>query len=274
MLMSASWQVLKKDKELLVFPLISSICGLVLLAVFFVPVYQSGFFTSPDERTASNPPTIFYLVFFAFYFCSYFIVVFFNSAVIACAVMRMEGGDPTVSDGFRAAFSRLGTIAAWAFVSASVGLILKAIEDRSKLVGRIVAWLLGVAWTVASFLVIPILVVEGKGPIDALRESTAMLRKTWGQQLVGKLGFGAIFLIVRIPAIVLIVLGFMSVHSGGLTILSVLCFAAGVLWIFATSVYQSALSSTFQAAVYMYARDGQAPDGFDAQLITDVMTRR
>jgi len=274
MLMSASWQVLKKDKELLVFPLISGICGLVLLAAFFVPLYQSGFFGSSDKGAAQNPPAIYYLVFFAFYFCSCFVVVFFNSAIVACAVMRMEGGDPTVRDGFRAAFSRLGTIAAWAFVSASVGLILKAIEDRSKLVGKIVAWLLGVAWTVASFLVIPILVVEGKGPIDALRESTAMLRRTWGQQLVGKLGFGAIFVIVGIPAIVLIMLGFMTIHSEGFTILSVLCFAAGVLWILAASIYQSALSSIFQAAVYMYARDGQAPAGFDAQLITDAMTRR
>ena len=136
-------------------------------------------------------PLLYYGLLFLFYFLNYFIVIFFNSAVIACAILRMRGGEPTLSIGFNAALSRLPQIVGWALVAATVGLILRALENvarkRGNLVGQIVAGLLGMAWSVVTFLVVPILVVEKKGPFEAVKESAALLRKTWGEQLVGGL---------------------------------------------------------------------------------------
>src|SRR6266404_2198839 len=215
-LMSACWQVLKQDKGLLVFPLISGICCVLLLASFAAPLYLTNHWQPPARDAGSPQQAAYYGVLFLFYVCNYFVVVFFNSAIVACATLRMRGGEPTVGDGFRAAAARLPMIAGWAVVSATVGLVLRVIEDRSEKVGRFVAGLLGTAWTVVSFLVIPMLVVENKNPFTALKESTILLKKTWGEQVVGNFSFGLIFTVLAIPAFLLILL---AVFSGSLAVI-------------------------------------------------------
>jgi len=269
-LMSASWAVLKQDKEILTFPLLSGICCLLIFASFAIPIVSSGSWALPAENASTQQQIAYYGIMFLFYFCNYFVIVFFNSAIIACAAIRMKGGNPTIGDGFRAATARLPLIFGWALVCATVGLILRIIEDKSKTVGKIVAGLLGMAWTVVSFLVIPILVIEKKDPISALKESTALLKKTWGEQLVGNFSFGLIFLLLNIPAIILIVLGFVS--GSGVTLIT--CIILAVIYLIFIALIQSALQAIFQAAVYLYARGGEAPIGFETELLADSMTTK
>lgn len=266
-LMGASWQVLKQDREILIFPLMSGICCLLVLASFAIPILSSGNWEIPDEEVLKEQGIMYYGPLFLFYFCTYFIIVFFNSAIIACATIRMQGGDPTVGDGFRAALARIHLIFGWALVSATVGLVLRIIEDRSKTVGRIVAGLLGMAWAVVSFLVVPILVVEKKGPVQALKESTILLKETWGEQLVGNFSFGLIFFLLGVPAYILIALGFFS----GSFVVMATCTLFAVIYLIVIALIQSALQAIFQAAVYLYARDGGAPTGFDPELLADSM---
>ena len=269
-LMSACWQVLKQDKALLIFPLISGICCLLLMASFAVPLYLSNHWQPPGRDAAATQHVLYYSVLFLFYVCNYFVVIFFNAGIIACATMRMTGGNPSVADGFRAAATRLPVILGWAIVSATVGLMLRIIEAYSEKVGRFVAGLLGMAWTVVSFLVVPILVVENKNPFAALQESTALLKKTWGEQLVGNFSFGLIFFLLAIPAIVLIVLGFFTGSVAGIA----LCIAIAVVYLIVLGLVQSALQTIFQAAVFLYVRDGQVPDGFEADLLGNAMMTR
>jgi len=269
-LMGASWEVLKKDKEILIFPLISGICCLLVMASFAIPLFASDNWRPPGEEAAAGELVEYYGILFLFYFCNYFIIVFFNSAIIACAVIRMGGGDPTVGDGFRAAFSRIGLIVGWALVSATVGIILRIIEDRSKAVGKFVAGLLGLAWSVTSFLVVPILVVEKKGPITAVKDSAALLKKTWGQQIIGNFSFGLIFFVMSMPAIALIVIGVFT----GSPPATVAFVGLGVVYIIVLALIQSALQAVFQAAVYLYARDGETPQGFDSGLLRDAMLQK
>jgi Family of unknown function (DUF6159) len=266
-LMSECWQVLKQDKSLLVFPLISGICCLLLLASFAVPLYTTGNWQPPGHDATTQRQVAYYGTLFAFYVCNYFIVVFFNAAIVACAASRMGGGNPTIGDGLRAATSRLPVIAGWALVSATVGLILRIIEDRSEKIGQIVAGLLGMAWTVVSFLVVPILVVENKGPIAALQDSTTLLKKTWGEQLVSNFSFGMIFFLLAIPAIGLIILG---VAAGSSAVL-ILCAGLAVIYLIVLALVQSALQAIFQTALYLYARDGQVPPGFHAEVLGTAM---
>jgi hypothetical protein len=269
-LMSACWQVLKQDKALLLFPFMSGICCLLLLASFAVPLYATNHWQPPGAGAAPARQAAYYGVLFLFYLCNYFVVIFFNAAIVACATDRLNGGQATVGDGFRAAAARLPVIAGWAVVSATVGLILRLIEDRSKWVGRLVAGLLGAAWTVVSFLVVPILVVENKGPFAALQESAGLVKKTWGQQLVGNFSFGLIFFLMAIPAVVVVVLGIVSGNAalmlGGIGL--------GVIYLIILGLVQSALQSIFQAAVFLYARDGQVPEGFEAELLGNAMVRK
>jgi hydrogenase-4 membrane subunit HyfE len=269
-LMSACWQILKKDKEMLVFPLFSGICCLLLLASFALPLYFTSTWRPPEGDAGTARQVVYYGTLFLFYVCNYFVAIFFNCAIVACATIRMGGGDPTVNDGFRAAASRLPVIAGWALVSATVGLVLRIIEDRSEKIGRFIAGLLGMGWTVVSFLVIPILVVENKGPVTALKESTQMLKKTWGEQLVGNFSFGLLFFLLSLPAFAVIVLSLFS----GKGVVMIAGIGLMVAYLIALGLVQSALQSIFQAAVYLYARNGQVPEGFREEFLSGAMMQK
>jgi hypothetical protein len=188
---------------------------------------------------------------------------FFNSAVIACAVIRLQGGDPTVADGFKAAVARLPHIFGWAVVSAVVGVLLRLIESKSERAGEIVSAILGAAWAILTFLVVPIMVVERKDPITALKESASLLRKTFGTQIIGNFSFGLVFLVVSLPGVIVIAVGVLS----GVKALLIACVGIGALYLVTVALVQSALQSIFQAAVYLYARGGEVPPGFQADFV-------
>jgi len=269
-LMGMSWQVLKKDKEMLVFPLLSLICCAVVLLSFALPMLGEGGFSPPPKTAPESEHIAFYGKMFLFYFATYFFIVFFNSAVVACAVMRMSGKNPTLNDGFSAAFSRLPLIFGWALVAATVGLILRILEDRLEKVGRFVAGLLGMAWSVVTFLVIPVLVVEKKGPGAALKESTTLLKKTWGEQLIGNFSFGLVFFVVGLLGVVVLGLGFFMLPALGLFFWGAI--AVGFLVLLA--LIQSALQTIFQAALYLYAKEGRIGEGFSKEVLSGAMRER
>jgi len=267
-LMRASWDVLKKDKTLLLFPMMSGICCVVVLLSFAVPIFVAGAWHPPVRGASQVDVTVYYGILFLFYIANFFVITFFNTAIISCAMLRMAGGSPTVGDGFREAAARLPQIAGWALLSATVGLILRIIEDRSKWVGRLVAGLLGMAWTVTSFMVVPIIVAERKGPFAALKGSTQVLRKTWGEQLVGSFSFGAVFGLLSLPALAMIIIAIV-LGNAAVILLSI---ALAVGYLIVLSLIQSALQSIFQAAVYLYAyNNGMAPEGFDPDLLAGAM---
>jgi hypothetical protein len=271
--MRASWEVLKQDKELLLFPLLSALGCVLVLASFAAPILALTDWQAAGESmaagtvdsmsgsdgTLSSEQALHMLGLFLFYCCNYFVIIFFNAGLIACAEIRMEGGDPTVADGLRAAWARLPAILGWAVVAATVGLVLRMIEERSNFVGKIVAGLLGVAWSLTSFLVVPILVIENEGPLSALKRSASMLKKTWGEQLIGNFSFGLIFLLFALPGILFLFLG-IAANSATLIVVAVVYFTG-------ISLAQSALQGIFQAALYLYMRDGKAPDGFEASAL-------
>jgi hypothetical protein len=149
-------------------------------------------------------------------------------------------------------------------------MILRAIEERSPLVGRIVAGLLGTAWGITSYLVIPILVNERKGPMEAFQESARLLKKTWGEELIGGFSFGLVFFVLSLPAFMLIAGGFAS-GSGHAAIG---LFVLAVLYLVSLSAVQAALQGIFQAALYQYARKGETPRGFDRDVLNEAVTPR
>ena len=260
-LMKSSWELLKKDKEILIFPFISGICCILLMLSFALPLINSPEVKAAIEGKGEINQGKYYILMFIFYFLNYLIIIFFNTAVVAAAHKRLSGGDPTVKDGFNGAMAILPLIIVWSLVAATVGLVLRAIEERSDMFGRIVAGFLGLAWTIVSFLVIPIFVVEKKGPFAALKESTLMMKNTWGEQLIGRFSFGLVFLLFSIPAFILIALGVASRSQTAL----VFFVALGIIYLIILALIQSALQSIFQTVVYKYSRDKEAPVGFSEQ---------
>jgi len=270
-LVKASAAVLRADKELIIFPLVSAIVMIFVSITFFVPAIFAGFF---DEVFVGGNKILGTVVGFLFYLVQYLVIFFFNSALIGAALIRLRGGDPTVGDGFRIAWKHLGSILGYAFIAATVGMILRWISERAGPLGQIVIGIIGLAWDIATYLVVPVLVVEDVGPVDAIKRSGGLLRQTWGEQIVGSVGisliFGLIFLVVILAGVPLIVLA-ISAESVALVIAAV---AVLVLVIIFLALISSALSGIYTAAVYQYAMTGKTCGFFRQDLVESTFRQK
>lgn len=261
-----SFRVLMLDKELLLFPIMSGFSCMLVMASFALPLWNSRYasIVMDDQQVPQDP--IAYIILFAFYFVNFFVIIFFNSALMACAIIRLKGGNPTVGDGFRAALNRLPLIAGWALLSATVGFILRMIESRSEKIGQFVVGLLGMAWSITTYFVIPVLVVEQKSPVEAVKRSVGILRKTWGESLVANFGIGLIVFLIMIPVFLIMLAGCIIAGSGNVTLGGALI-ALGIICFLLVSLISSATQSILIATIYLYAAEDEVPDQFDRALI-------
>ena len=254
-LAKASASVLRSDKELLLFPVLSGLAAMIVAATFLVPAFAMKVFDG-DAGVGS------FVLGFLFYLCQYFVIFFFNAALVAAAMIRLEGGDPTVADGLRAARERIGPILGYAAIAATVGMLLQALRNRdNNFIVRMVGSLLGVAWTMASFLVVPVLVQQNVGPIDAIKRSVELLKRTWGENAIGNVGIGLVFGIAMFALIALgVLLVILAASASGALAVTVAVFVA--LAAVTLGIVQSALAGIYSAALYRYATVGEAPAGF------------
>jgi hypothetical protein len=272
-----SFRVLQEDKKLIVFPLLSGIACAVVLAAFAIPLWGTPQAQAlMGDRHMPNDP-LSYALLFLFYFCNYFVIVFFNSALVACAILRFRGGRPTVGFGLQVAMARAPQIAGWALVSATVGLILRIIESRSEKVGQIVSGLLGMGWSIVTYFVVPILVVEKVGPVEAVKRSTALLKKTWGEALTSRMSLGVVFLVVFLVALIpLVLMGLLAAFAfgNGQVVLGGLAVAVTIGIFILISLVSSALTTILLAAMYVYAAEGKVPEAFDAELLEGAFEKK
>jgi hypothetical protein len=204
---------------------------------------------------------------FAFYLATSFVIVFFNTALVCCALIRFSGGNPTLGDGLNAAVARLPQILGWVLLTATVGIILRQIEERVPLVGRLAVSLIGMAWAVVTFMVVPVLAAEKLGPFAAVKRSASLLRKTWGESLAGQVSLSAVQFVFMLPVILgLVIAGFFSAATGSIWPIAVVGVVAVPLVILLAITF-STLQQIFLAAVYQYAAQGTVPDGFSQDLI-------
>lgn len=267
-----SFSVLMLDKELLLFPLLSGISCVAVLASFALPLWNTEYAAAIFEEGAIPEDPLTYLILFAFYFANYFVIVFFNSALVACAIIRFRGGDPTLADGLRSAFARMPQILAWTAVTASVGFILRVIESRSEKVGQIITGILGMGWSAVTYFVVPVLVVEKTCPVDAVKRSLAILRKTWGESLSANFGIGFICFLPNLLGIALIIGG--AIGLGANPILGGVLIVGGIAVILITSLVSSAVSTILLGALYIYASEGQPPQYYDNNLFQNAFSHR
>lgn len=251
--------VLSKDKELLLFPVLSGIFSILAFGSMVFAGWTTGFFErllNAGERSL-EANLLGYAATFVWYFVSWFIVLFFNVAIIHCARMRLDGGDPTVADGFRASMSHLGRIAAWALVSATVGVILKAIAERNRIVGKIITSLIGAAWSIATFFIVPVMIFERRTLMESVKASTGLIRKTWGEGLAGHFGIGAFIMLLVLPGLLFPIVGFLISPTAAIIGLGIM-----VLYWLILAIVSSALSAIYRTSLYLYATQGRTPAGF------------
>ena len=272
-----SWQlfklclhVLSVDKELIFFPIFSTIGVVIVTLTFFGVTFGIGSF---DRLETGAFTAIDLVAVFAFYVVSYFIVIFFNSALVFAAHERLEGGDPNIRSGLAGASSRIVTIFFWAVIAATVGLILQILSSQARerggiigIIGQIVVAIIGAAWSLITFFVVPLIVIEHRGLFDSFKTSLSMLRRTWGEQVVGNFGLGLIQLGATLVAVLIaVVLGLVLSLLGTAGI--VLAIVIGIVLVAGVSLVFATLSGIYKAALYNYAADGQVPALFTEDTI-------
>ena len=307
-LFKASWSVLREDKTLLLFPILSSLASLVVIASFAIPVVtllttdetlRNEVITtmndasqsnqsdqanqSPSEAAAASTEAggtgdavipegweiAGYAYLFAFYFVTSFVVIFFNAALIAAANERFQGRPTGVGAGISVALKRLPQILGWTLVATTVNLVLRAIEERVGLVGKIIVGLIGVGWAIAIYFAVPAVVLEGVGPIGAIKRSGQTIRKTWGESLMIAVGFGLAGIVITVFGIILLVGGGVAIAAaagggsaigvtGGIAIAT-----CGVLVLVGWAILSGTLRGITQTALFRFATDGTVVSGFE-----------
>ena len=262
-----SWGVLKSDRSLVIFPMLSAIFALIAVAVIWLPTASMSGVLAGEAINEHDP--VYYIAAAATAYVSTFIAVFFNVALAACAVRSLRGEDTTVGEGIRAAMQRLGPILGWTLVAATIGLVLRLLQDRIPLAAKIAVWIAGAAWAVATFFVIPVLALERSGPWQSIKRSVAVVKARWGEGATGTVAISAVTVLVVVIVMV-----------GGAACAIVL-FAAGlqqlaiaVAAVIVVSIVSSALTEIFRVAVYQYAVTGATPGAFDNALLQNAFDGR
>lgn len=288
LLFRSSLMVIVRNKELLIFPIFISLASAVILLFFFAPavLWPTGhsyfsaehwqalghkFFTKTGTAGRTqftySPVAIAYLVFL--YFVSMFVATFFNVAFYNEILEALSGRPVSLGRGLKFACSRWKAIVMWTLFAGMIGLIIKAIEQRFDLVGKIIARLVGAAWSIASVFVIPVIVrdEESVNPLVMLKKSATLLTRTWGEGLIGFIGMGAINLVVMLGSMVVIVAtGIISAKLNNFWLLgSVL--ACWVVMMIGWSYLMNVASLVFKSALYLYAAEGIISEPYDQQLL-------
>lgn len=253
-----SFAVLRADRSLLLFPVISVPAALLAVAIVMGP--GVALYAADEQEAiliAFGVVTLYALT---------FVTVFFNTALAAAAARSLDGEDTTVGVGLAAARSRVGVIATWAVVQTIVGIVISAIQEAAgdSIVGRVLVGLVNFAWSAATFFVIPVIALEGAGPRDAFNRSVSLLRERWGEGVVGTASVsGVVFLVALLPALALGVPGFLLLSGdGGAEVAGAVLLGLAVVVLVVASLIGGTANAIFRVALYRYATEGTAVGGF------------
>ena len=263
-LAKSSWAVLQKDRELAWLPVIGGVAALTVGALFFGPLL--AMLGGGDDNAI---PAAGYILAFLGYVAVSTVFFLSRAAVIQGANVRMEGGDPTIGSSLRGASDHWAAVAGFAAIAVTVGLVLQAVRENGGFVGAIIAWIGDVAWGVLTYLALPVIVIEGVGTVAGIKGSSALVKRTWGEQVSANVGFGLLNLLLLIPAIAVV---FLVAPVGG--VVAVAAIGIAIAWAIVVSSIVATLTGIFQTALYRQATGRTIPAEFDSVTLSQSITRR
>jgi hypothetical protein len=270
-----SWALLRSNRELFKFPVYAALSVVAVLAVTILPglylIAGVGELAGGVAGAAAIAVGLYLAI---------FVGIYFGVALAATADATFHGQAATVGDGMRVAGSRIWAIAGWAVVSAVVGTVLAAIQNIRG-VGPIISSVLGTAWSLVTFLAVPVIALEGTGPIATVKRSASIFRERWASQVTGNVAIGGFVILVGVlPAIALIVGGgALWVAGSDPEIVAEMAFGAvlvavGIAALLVSLVILRAMHGVFGVALYRFASDGEVTGGFTAAELESAVRAR
>ena len=270
LIVSESWAILKQDKEMMLFPIMSIVSSLVAsasLGILYLFVLPKGV----ESELLGGNTIIVYGVLFIYYVVMFFILNFFQAGIYIIAHGRFSGKDLSFKDGIDGALHNAGKIFMWSVISSTVGILLNIIVDKFKFIGVIIAKILGVAWNVMTYFSLPSLVIGNKTISESFKDSALMIRKTWGETIIVNFGVGLLFGVLMFLGLALSI-GIIALAPSLFVFMSVL--ALYVVYVIILSIISSTLGSIFKLALYEYASTGVMPAGFSPEVISGAIQRK
>jgi hypothetical protein len=272
-LVQESWRVLKQDKEVMWFPVLSvltSIVALIALAALYFFAAMGGDIRALEYSTNGEVQRWGYVGIFIYYLVIFFITNYFLAGIYIIVHGRFNGQDLSFTDGIAGANTNMDKIFAWSLISATVGLVLHFISSRSEIAGRIISMIFGAVWGILTYFSLPSLVIGQKSIKESFKDSASLIRKTWGETFIVNSGMQLFFILVffigaalAIGLIILVPTGFMFILVG----------VFFMLFIIGMMVLSATLQAIFKLALYEYASTGKVPEGFSAGLIEGTVRR-
>ncbi len=247
-----SWGILREHKQLIRFPLYGAFATIPLAVITLGP----GLYLIEEGEIAPGAP----LAILGFFILA-FVGIFFSVGLAATADRIFRGEtEASVGDGIAVARERLRQVVGWAAFSTTVGVLISMLEEQG-VVGQIIGRLLDIGWALITFLAVPVIAIEGTGPIETLKRSSTLFKSRWGQQVTGNIAIGgAVFVLGVLPAAGLIALGMLLWGTSGFggAVLVIIGAAVGAVAL----LIQKAMTGIFGVALYRYATEGATLGGF------------
>lgn len=289
-LFKSSVRVLQEQPKLLVFPIMTGLLtsaialfflapvGLVLVAphlvangkiqaladsIGFLRVDRAGGFNFQVQPLGSA-------ILAGAYLLNMFLATMASVAFNHQIIEALNGRPVSISRGIAEACARWKSVLLWSLVAGLVGLLIRALEERLSFIGRLVAGLIGLAWSVACIFAIPILAREPglSNPFKVLSKSAETITSTWGETLAGYVGMkGTNFLVFWISLLFWAAVGAAAFLLSNAWILLI----AAVPWLIALIIYSyvaSIASRVYLCALYLYAAEGYVPGQYDASMMS------
>lgn len=279
LLFKETWRFLRLDPEILAIPLVAGLLNIFLflvligVAVFIhLMVFPLGTFTEVNgelDFTADHPLT--YVFLFVAYVIAAFTLAFSQGAVANTVITRLRGGNATLGNSLRVAFSRWQALLLWSVITATVGLLLRLLAERFKLLGRWVIALIGVAWEVLTYFVAPAIVIEHKGGIAAIKQSGRTLKQTFGETVMTNIGLGLVMFVFYLIGIVVSIGLFILTFASETTGLYIIALALSFVILLALALLNAALQGILKTLLYAYVMEHTTSPDFDSELLANVL---
>lgn len=269
-----SWAILNMDKEVMWFPVLSFIANLILNSIFVYVLFFSDLrnldlFHTGDISIRNK--IIEYIIYFVYYLLVFLITNYFITGIYLITNARINGKNLSFSEGIKGANKYFRKIFIWSLISSTVGLILRIISDKSKLVGKIVVAIFGAAWNVVTFFSLPSMIVGNKSIKESFKESANIINNKWGEVIIVNFGVGLYFLVAGgvWAVIAFIIISSIPVKSVyiAVIIISIIIFISFI-------VLSSALNSIFKVILYDYAKTGKVAEGFTKEILEEAIEKK
>lgn len=275
LLFKEAWRFFKADPELFWVPIIFGILCvfsvLILIGLLFFSLVGMELITAGEVEEL--PAGLGYGFVFLLYVATAFTYALSQASVVYTVSTRTRGGDATLGESIKAAFSFAGTLFVWSLITSTVGIILHVVSERSKLLGKVVAWLLGATWAVLTYFVVTAVVLEKQSAFPAIKRSGQVFKTTWGETFVSNISLGLTFFLAHVLAFLALVGFIVMAIITELTFIYLVGFALYGLWLFIAIFVHEVLHAILKTLLFIYATEDTAPENFDQELLSNMLAR-